>query len=81
MKIVPSETITVDNKQYAVCMMSPELKELVSIFDELRKDLEVAKHEHIKCQLALNDIGNQIKKAIILSEKPSVELPTEGSDQ
>lgn len=74
MKVKPTETVTIDGTTHAVSSLPDEVKALVDTYDEIRKDLENARVEYIKCQSALNDLGNQIASAIkqTLSEPAAV---------
>lgn len=64
MKIKPTETVTIDEVTYSVATLPDEIKSLVEVYDEIRKDHENAKVELIKCQTSLRELGNQIAAAI-----------------
>jgi septation ring formation regulator EzrA len=74
MKIKPTETVTLDGQTYVVSSLPDDVKSLVDTYDEIRKDLENARVEYIKCQSALNDLGNQIAGAVKRATEPKADV-------
>lgn len=60
MKIKPSETVTVGEKTYVVAALPDNIKSLMELYDDIRRDQEKARIEFSKCQAALRDLGNQV---------------------
>lgn len=64
MKIKPTETVTIGEVVYVVATQSETVKSLVDVYDEIRKDLENARVNYIKCEAALRDLGTKIAAEI-----------------
>jgi len=64
MKIKPTEVITVDNTTYNVVALPDNIKTLVDVYDEVRKDHEKHRIEKIKCESALADLTTKISNAM-----------------
>lgn len=59
-----TRTITVDNIEYAVSQFSPEVQQAVGIYNTFAADLQKAQLDVIKCQAALQNVGQQISAAV-----------------
>lgn len=59
-----ARTITVDGTSYNVDQFSPEIQQAVGIYNAIAADLQKAQLDVIKCQAALQNVGDQIGKAV-----------------
>jgi len=59
-----SENITIDGVSYGTEQFSTEVKQAISIYSTISSDLQKAQLEVIKCQSAMQSIGEQVTKAI-----------------
>ena len=59
-KIEDTKVINIDDTPIAVDSLSDEIKSLIEMYDDFRRDETLAKHELIKVQAALRDIQREI---------------------
>lgn len=77
-----ARTITLDGVQYAVDQFSPGVVQAVDIYNAIQADLQKNQLEVIKCQSAMQSIGQQISAAVtkeLAEKKAAAEAPAEGS--
>ena len=55
-----ARSITVDGISYDTAQFSPEVQQAVGIYNAIALDLQKSQLEAIKCQAALQTVGNQI---------------------
>ena len=59
-----ARSITVDGISYDTAQFSPEVQQAVGIYNAIALDLQKSQLEAIKCQAALQTVGNQISAAV-----------------
>ena len=68
-----ASTITVDGVNHEVSKFSPEVQQAVGIYNAIVLDLQKSQLEVIKCQAALQSVGNQISAAVKAELEKKVE--------
>lgn len=59
-----ARSITVDGISYDVAQFSAEVQQAVTIYNTFAADLQKAQLDVIKCQAALQNVGQQISGAV-----------------
>lgn len=59
-----ARSITLDGISYDVAQFSAEVQQAVNIYNLINADLQKSQLEVIKCQSAMQNIGNQISAAV-----------------
>jgi hypothetical protein len=60
----PVKTITLDGVSYEVSQFSEGVQQAVVIYNTFSVDLQKAQLEVVKCQAAMQSVGNQISAAV-----------------
>lgn len=59
-----ARSINLDGISYDVAQFSPEVQQAVGIYNSFAADLQKAQLEVVKCQSALQNVGQQISAAV-----------------
>jgi hypothetical protein len=60
----PVKTITLDGTSYEVAQFSDGVQQAVNIYNTFAADLQKSQLEVVKCQAAMQSVGNQISAAV-----------------
>lgn len=64
MKIKPTDTVTVDDLSYPVSTLPDNIKYLVEVYDELRRDHGRASVDLLKSQAGMDAVSQKIAAAV-----------------